>query len=239
MNSHRQVFVKKQSQKKSAGFSLVELLAVLAIISILISLLSPTILNGLRSAKRTKSALHLRQIALAHLTCHQLGTYRFNAKNLSEFAVQLAKKTKLNDPSVYYDEDDYLVQKETKSIPKAILDASNAESGINKSFSSFPLSFVVIQNLSSEAPLSTTPFAYTRGLGLDGVWKAAEGDDGGVYGGDGGHIVFLDGHVRFYENLTDPQNQLLKYGTSESTSNIQEAVNKGAQALDWKGILWQ
>jgi hypothetical protein len=55
---------------------------------------------------------------------------------------------------------------------------------------------------------STTPIAYTRGItaATAGTWS----DTLGVYGSDGGHIVFLGGNVQYYRNL----------GTSATTGEL-------------------
>src|SRR5690606_2112200 len=53
------------------GFTLVELLVVMTIITILASLLLPAVLSARNSARRTQSVNNLRQIALAMHNYHE------------------------------------------------------------------------------------------------------------------------------------------------------------------------
>ena len=82
---------------------------------------------------------------------------------------------------------------------------------------------------------STTPIAWTRGLNANGVWQHFESSRPGVYGSEGGFIVFLDGHVEFFRNLTTDGGQLIDYIDGTRTSNIQDAVSPGARAYDFLG----
>src|SRR5690606_16231989 len=75
-------------------------------------------------------------------------------------------------------------------------------------------SFDYVTGLTVDMP-STTPIAWTRGLRLDGTW-----DEEGVYGTDGGHIVFLGGNVMFYKNLGSGVSGGLMGVNGERTSNI-------------------
>ena len=59
-----------------------------------------------------------------------------------------------------------------------------------------PFSISLVAGLSSDAPGSTTPLAWTRGLQPDGSWSF----DSPFYG-EGGFILFLDGHVEFHETV--------------------------------------
>ena len=65
---------------------------------------------------------------------------------------------------------------------------------------------------------STTPIAWTRGLQSTGVWA----DLNAIYGGDGGHIVFMGGNVAFYRNVAS---RLVVPSTGETTSDILEIQN--------------
>jgi hypothetical protein len=71
--------------------------------------------------------------------------------------------------------------------------------GFTTGFDTLSLAFGVVIGLNT-SDSSTTPIAFTRGLlasGAGGTW----GDLLGVYGSDGGHMVFLGGNVQYYRNL--------------------------------------
>jgi hypothetical protein len=107
-------------------------------------------------------------------------------------------------------------------------------------FIHFPLAITAIAGLPSGANPSTTPLAFTRGLDpATGTWKPALGDDGGVYGTEGGWIVFLDGHVQFFSSLRENGGALVRYGDGSPTADIREVVPPGARALNWKGTVWE
>ncbi|OHE73793.1 MAG: hypothetical protein A2007_02240 [Verrucomicrobia bacterium GWC2_42_7] len=227
--------------KHFSGFSLVELLAVIAIMGILTSILVPMVGHGIKSANRATAASNLRQIALAYASCVNNGNIRdLNAsKTANEWASRLADKSGLNDPTLYILKDDYLVTQHLSDPPPSIGSRGEGSWTMNEAFANFPLSFTIISNLEPLAPSVSTPIAYTRGLNPEtGKWNASNGENGGVYGTDGGLIVFLDGHVEFFNNLIDGPKKLLKYGTNQSTSDIREAVNPGAKALNPSKTLW-
>ncbi|MDI3473651.1 MAG: hypothetical protein PWQ48_1932 [Thermotogaceae bacterium] len=52
-------------KKKKAGFTLIELIIVMAIISTLLSIVTPTAVNALKRAKATQVAFNLRNISTA------------------------------------------------------------------------------------------------------------------------------------------------------------------------------
>src|SRR5690606_10988530 len=83
-------------------------------------------------------------------------------------------------------------------------------------------SFDYVTGLSTDMP-PTTPIAWTRGLRLDGTW-----DPQGVYGTDGGYIVFLSGHVQFFKDLRSPR---LLGIDGKPTSNILDTLPPGTRIV--------
>ncbi|MDR1173486.1 MAG: type II secretion system GspH family protein [Puniceicoccales bacterium] len=228
--------------RRSRGFSLVELLTVISVIIILAAILMPLVGNAINDAKKLRASKSLQQIATAYVSFSLKDHFRElnNCKNAAEWAGTLSKHEELNVASVFIFNDDYLVESNRKATPKTIGIRKNDQWSINTDFENFPLSVVVISGIASRAPAATTPIAYSRGLDhRTGKWRPARGNNGGVYGEIGGIIVFLDGHVEFYSNLTDEANMLVNYYTGEKTSKISEAVNSGARALSWTGVEWE
>ncbi len=77
-----------------------------------------------------------------------------------------------------------------------------------------------------------------KGLQTSGFWDPAENP----WGNDGGHIVFMDGHVTFYDNVAEPA-QLVQNSNAatpgDATADITAAINSSANAsvLDPSGTL--
>ncbi|MDE6432501.1 MAG: type II secretion system GspH family protein [Opitutales bacterium] len=223
------------------SFTLIEMLTVIAIIGLLTTILLPSVGQAIDRARQMKDSNNLRQLAAAYINYlyNAPDKYEINScQNLYDFASVLAKRGYLTSPEMYCVSSDYLSS--SRKPPRIIGTWRNNTWAINKDFSQYPLSVVVITNISPSAPASTTPIAYTRGLDhKTGTWKQSIGKDGGVYSNTGGFIAFLDGHVQFFSNLTDEFNQLTNFYTGDSTSDIRDAVNTNARALNYLGIEWE
>ncbi|MDR1401405.1 MAG: type II secretion system GspH family protein [Puniceicoccales bacterium] len=231
----------RRSGKKNA-FTLIEMLTVISIIGILAAILMPVISNAIGEAKKLKVSKGLQQIAMAYASLSLKGfTRELNScENAAQWAGIFSKYGELNAASMFIAGDDYLVETERNPLPKSIGFVKNGTWQMNADFKNFPLSVTVISGISSQARAETTPIAYTRGLDNNtGKWRGANGNGGGIYGETGGFIVFLDGHVEFYSNISDERNMLINYYTGEKTSKISEAVNSGARALSWTGVEWE
>ncbi len=223
------------------GFSLIELLTVIAVIGILAAIIIPTVGGVRENARRSAAASNLRQIAIAYAT-YSNGTAgrprSIQAESIYDWARVLAETGNFNDPSVYFLTEDPLVEQSSRPLPRIVAQPPPAGSvrwTIDSNFQGFPLSFAVANKLSSQAPASTTPIAWTRGLQPSGSWAPLDAPTPGVYGSEGGHIAFLDGHVTFYRNLAEEGGQLIHYVTQQPTANIAEALNPGAEGLDSSG----
>jgi prepilin-type N-terminal cleavage/methylation domain-containing protein len=217
-----------------SGLTLVELLTVIAILALFVGALFPVSEKVLEKARRAIAAGHLRQVALAYTSCVQASPDEADAfgsvRNASDWASVLARLYGLNDAELYFVKNDPAMAKKTVPFPKFVGRKVDHMWIKDEQFAQIPLSVVFIAPLSPYAPPSTTPLAYTRGLDIStGEWRD------GVYGDEGGFVVFLDGHVQFFTSLKD---RLVRYGRYDTTSDIREAVHPDACAFDWKGRVW-
>lgn len=143
----------------------------------------------------------------------------------------LAKYVGLNGASVWFTHMDNALANIT--LPRSVFAGNiSTATGPSPNFASIPLSIVVAANVSTDAPATTTPIAWTRGLQPDGTWSPDS-----PWHGTGGHIAFLDGHVEWFDklNAADPTASLvIAPGWPDAgnlTANITEALPPGAVIL--------
>lgn len=223
----------KKSLLARKGFTLIELLTVIAIIGILAAIIIPTVGRVRDMANRAAGQSDLRSIAQIYFSYSNEGNRprNINVTTLDDWALRLASEADLNDASLYYLPFDPEVEGAEGDLPKTIatFNEGTGEAVIDPDFSSFPKSVAVVANLSTRAPSSTTPLAWTAGLEADGTWEAG---DASPYRGDGGHIAFVDGHVSWYKNLGDATSgELVDFNTKQQTNNIGNAINERAGIL--------
>ena len=72
----------------------------------------------------------------------------------------------------------------------------------------------------SSANATKTPLAWTRGLNSSGTWPKSS-----PWGG-GGHILFYDGHVEFFNEIGEDDGFLVNPKTGKPTNNIYEIVDE-------------
>ncbi|MDR1255009.1 MAG: type II secretion system GspH family protein [Puniceicoccales bacterium] len=222
-------------RKSFSGFSLLELLTVLTIISVFMGLLFPIGEKFVSKSRRMADATHLRQLALAYLDYiseDENNFQKFNrVKNAYDWANLLAQSGYINDPHLYVAQQDPELSR-VQEFPLQIVADSKPDPGMHDTaFRKLPISWIFITGIPRNAPLHTTPLAYSRGLKIStGHW-----DKNSVYGPQGGFVVFLDGHVKFFSSL---ENRLIDYKTGQATSYIRQAVPEFSHAYDGHGRVW-
>jgi prepilin-type N-terminal cleavage/methylation domain-containing protein len=214
-------------EKKSGGqgFTLMELMVVIAIIAILSAILVPSVRKAIDSARRTRGSNSMRQLAVAYMnysnTFGDQRTMPTRVVSHYDWALELAKANVLNEANVYFWTDDPLLKGKT-DIPKFVKNGSGWPS--NGYWTDPGPSVVMLVGVDPNAPATTTPIAWTRGLDLEtGNWDASKG----VYGDAGGFVAFLDGHVEWFETTAS---KLVAPDGSAVTSPIDAATVTGGSA---------
>jgi len=213
----------------SCGLALFFLLIVAVI-------LYPTFGTVMVNPHGNTASFNLQQIANAYSTYshdpnHPRSLQLPPGSTAHDAAFILAKYVGLNDASVWFTYmDDSLAN---ITLPRSVVAGNiSTATGPSPNFASIPLSIVVAANVSTDAPATTTPIAWTRGLQSDGTWSADS-----PWLGQGGHIAFLDGHVEWFDklNAADPTASLvIAPGWPDAgnlTANITEALPPGAVIL--------
>jgi hypothetical protein len=184
------------------------------LVAILAAILIPVASRAREQALRTADSANLRLIVQATLVCEnsegRMPPVKIRADGsvggtedatIQSVAAMLARSGGLNDTGIWMARSD-----ERSGAPAEDAASWDYVTG---------LSVVMSAN---------TPLAWTRGLRTDGTWDPATG----VYGGDGGHIAFLGGHVVFFQDLAMAG---LTTPDGRPTTNILEALPPGTRVV--------
>lgn len=239
--------------RKQDGFSVWELLAMVAIIGALVWMLVPCARRVMENAHQQKGHKCLREIAQAYnkyinddldgrRTIHPGDIAQSNAEedyaqDGVQWAIILARRGYLNDPEKYcFSGDNQTSVVEQKTIVKeGEATATSTDAWTRIDGQELEFSVYVVAGVPANAPFATTPIAFSRGIPVDGKWP----EDEGVYGSKGGWIAFLDGHVDWFEDLgTEEQGQLVKWDGGQ-TNDIRETIPSSCVILSASGIVAQ
>ena len=222
--------------KQRKGFSLIELLMVLGVMAILMGMMVPAVGVVREKAQRMATAQKLRQIGLAVATYQSLTGRSVSGTGLGEWMATLAAETGIRDTELYLFEEDPLLSLASQSLPPVLVrPGPDGHWEEIPGFEEWPIGVTVVSGLNPLANPSTTPVAWTRGLDTSGKWAGFGSARPGVYGDEGGFIVFLDGHVEFFRDLGRDGGQLVHYQDGTPVADIRLAVSPGARAYDFLG----
>ena len=234
-SEHRNIGVRRKA------FTLVEIIFVIAIVGVLVSILLPGFSKMKREAKKLQDVSNLKKIAEAWKSySEKFGPIPVRSDSGFEFVHHLSGGSYfegwkgedhcfLNDPNVYLSSGDTYCSKLREGV--AAISAKEGgnvhahmecylrfKNDLGTSDSSLPLSYCTISGLYASVPPTTTPIGFTRGLMTNGKWHSKYG----LYGSEGGYVVFADGHVRWFDGKRAAR--FLKWDQSGYTSDIREAV---------------
>ncbi len=220
--------------KRSEGFTLIEVLTVIAIIAILSAILVPTVTQMRETARKTKDINNLRQIINASLLyasqngerlvseTDQVGTDgRINTSgslSIDNVIGVLAAGAGLNELNTWISDSDSSALNLDGPVPVLVTTAGTPPTvALNTQLTGAgTVSYEYATNITTASP-TTTPLTFSRITAPgNSEWGATD-----IYGTDGGHIGFLGGNVSWYDVLGGR----LVDGLGQPVGNITAALN--------------
>ena len=146
-----------KNRKYSKGFTLVELLIVIAIIGVLAGLLYPAIAGAMTESNKMKSMNNAKNISQTWLSYVKTGTRTriVVGNDIYEWAAVLAEKAELNDASIWIlDFDLPVIEKISTgaSVPLTVANRTGSNWQVNPEFKDFPISWEVANRTDPNAP---------------------------------------------------------------------------------------
>lgn len=201
---------------RRAGWIVYAVIAIVALVVVGAGTIALLVYSSHGFDYRSFNASSLRQIRQASLIYASDHQDRFPQTNsVTEYAAELARGGGLNDASQWKI---FLESAESSERQGPTYVLTSDRTGIDAVFLRTQLDIAVVaRGLHANLP-APTPIAWTRGLRSDGTWAKES-----PYGGEGGHIVFLGGNVRFYRTLDDAP--LVRFDDPQATTtNIRQAL---------------
>lgn len=147
------------NRKTSKGFTLVELLIVIAIIGVLASLIMPNLASVMGKGDQVKAQNAARSISNAWISAARTGSKSrmIAAKDIYGWAEKLARYGEMNEPSMWILDFDVAVAEkaaEGAPMPLSVVNRVGTSTQINPEFKAYP-----IPGKSPTAPNPTPPRA--------------------------------------------------------------------------------
>jgi len=226
--------------KRSKGFTLIEVLTVIAIIAILSAILVPTVTQMRETARKTKDINNLRQIINASLLFASQNSERFvsdvnaissagrvdesGSGTIDDVVATLAAGAGLNELNTWVSDSDGSAPNLNGPVPILITTPGTPPTvslnpvlvgTVTPPTTGGATSYEYVVNLTTAAPTST-PIVFSR------ITSPAASEWGplDIYGSDGGHIGFVGGSVAWFNILSGK----LTDGTGATVGTINAAL---------------
>ncbi|MDR1366386.1 MAG: type II secretion system GspH family protein [Puniceicoccales bacterium] len=212
------------NRRENRGFTLIELIVVIAIIGVLMAFVLPSIGGALDRSRKSAAQNSLKQIANAYIMhLEDNGGFSYSngnpITNIVDFALVLAQSGLLNDPNCYIFPSDAQARSTNKVKKNTIVhgDGKTFTNCWTTDNTDTCFSVFIVIDLPESCQPNTTPIAFSRGL----------------YSGDkSGFIAFLDGKVKWFDDVAG---KLMKYDMTATVNSITDALPPGCRVIKGSG----